>query len=426
MLTAVGISLSIGLAICIFSLSAGIDMSIHSILEESGVDIYVVPKGVPVFLQDLFPPLSESRKISASLLKNPDITAAGPRLVDSLYLTSKTGNELDELLENELVEWDELKIVHAIGRGRVPEMDGDFGGEKILKGTYLPTKSDPFYQNGAYEGRANSSHFTHEIVLDEGLSKLLDVTVGDRVYVSKDSPQRMEEVLNWSSSTVYFDVVGVLQEMYEGEDIVSCVLHLSEMQYLLGLTKFDKATKIFVEVRPGADKDAVCRWIENESAYSDKLSAYTVEELEEELYKFTDVMRSFGEMITIITTIVSIIFVATVVVISVKERTNEIGILKAIGISTRTVVGYFLAEIFIICILGYLLGLLLGVIGVHIVDYMVTSSYDSLPPGLVITKITSGVLIRVTVFAFIISILGGLFPSYLTSRVPPITAIRRV
>ena len=424
-MTAVGISLSIGLAICIFSLSAGIDMSIHNILEETGVDVYVVPKGVPVFLQDLFPPLSDSRKISSSLLRNPDITAAGPRLVDSLYFTSRTENELDELLGNGAPEWDDLKIVHAIGRGRVPEMDGNFGGEKIIHGKYLPTKSDPFYKNG-YKDGANSSHFTHEIVLDRGLAKLLDVTVGDRVYVSKDSPQRIEEVLNWSSSTVYFDVVGVLQEIYEGEDIVSCVLHLSEMQYLLGLTKFDKATKIFVEVRPGADKDAVCSWIENESAYSDKLSAYTVEELEEDLYEFTDVMRSFGEIITVITTVVSIIFVATVVVISVKERTNEIGILKAIGISTRTVVGYFLAEVFIICVLGYILGILLGLIGVHIVDYLVLSSYDSLPPGLVITKVTTGVLFRVTVFAFIISILGGLFPSYLTSRVPPITAIRRI
>ena len=65
----IGISLSIGLAICIFSLSAGIELSIHTILDERGVDVYVVPKGVPVFLQDFFPPLTDSRDISRSLLK---------------------------------------------------------------------------------------------------------------------------------------------------------------------------------------------------------------------------------------------------------------------------------------------------------------------------------------------------------------------
>jgi len=426
LLTVTGISLSIGLAICIFSLSAGIDLSIHTILEETGVDVYVVPRGVPVFLQDLSNPLIDSRAISRSLLKNPGIKAAGPRLIDSIYMTGHSTDDFREIYADGTQGLKESKIFHNIGRGRVPEMDRNFGGETMVKGEYLPTQSDPFYQNGTYLGDAESSLFTHEIVLDVYLAELLDVVVGDRVFASRTPPQSKEEILDWSNRTVYFDVVGIVRESYEGSDMPSCVLHLSEMQYLMNLTRFDKATKIFVEVEEGADMDKISDWIEEESTYGAELSAYSSEEFESDLLDFTDVMRSFGGMITIITTFVSIIFVATIVVISIKERTGEIGILKAIGISSRSVVFLFFTETMIICLLGYLLGLLLGVLGVHIVDYMVISSYDSLPPGLVITKITPGVLGKVTVFAFLISILGGVVPSYLTTRVPPITAMRRV
>ncbi len=426
LLTVTGISLSIGLAICIFSLSAGIDHSIHTILEETGVDVYVVPRGVPVFLQDFFPPMSESRNISRSLLANPEIKAAGPRLVDSIYLTGKSPEDFSEIYSNSSPGLKESKIFHSIGRGRVPEMDGNFGGESIITGEYLPTHGDPFYQNGTYGGGVTSSLFTHEIVLDVYLAELLDVKVGERVFAAKNPPQTEGEILDWSNRTIYFDVVGIVTESYEGSDMPSCVLHLSEMQLLVGLTRFDSATKIFVEVEAGADADNISYWIEEKSAFGVELSAYSSEELESDLLDFTDVMRSFGGMITIITTFVSIIFVATIVVISIKERTGEIGILKAIGISTRSVVFLFFTETIVLCILGYLLGLLLGFIGVHIVDYMVISSYDSLPQGLVITKITMGVLGKVTIFAFLISILGGVVPSYLTTRVPPITAIRRV
>lgn len=426
MLTVTGISLSIGLAICIFSLSAGIDLSIHTILEETGVDVYVVPRGVPVFLQDLFPPLSDSRNISISLLKNPEIKAAGPRLIDSIYLTGHSPDDFREIFENGTLELKDSNIFHSIGRGRVPEMDGNFGGESMVKGEYLPTRGDPFYQNGTYVGGMKSSLFTHEIVLDVDIAELLGLDVGDRVYAAKNPPQSREEILDWSNRTIHFDVVGILRESYEGSDMPSCVLHLSEMQYLVGLTRFDSATKIFVEVEAGADVYNVSDWIEEESAFGAELSAYSSEEFESDLLDFTDVMRSFGGMITIITTFVSIIFVATIVVISIKERTEEIGILKAIGISTRSVVFLFFTETMAICLLGYLLGLLMGVIGVHIVDYMVISSYDSLPHGLVITKITPEVLGKVTVFAFLISLLGGVVPSYLTTRVSPITAMRRL
>ncbi len=426
LLSATGISLSIALGICIFSLSAGIDASIHSIIEEVGVDIYVVPEGAPVFFQDMFPPISDSRDISRTLLGNENITAAGPRLIGSLYLTSLTSDEMDDLDHDGGIGEDELKVYHAITRGRVPEMDGDFGGETVISGEYLPTRDDPFYQNGKYEGGENSSHFTHEIVLDEGLAEVLDVNVGDRIFASNDFPQLADEVREWWNTTVYFDITGIVTESYETRDMLSCIVHLSELQYMLGLTKFDGATKIFVELRDGADPGATSKWIDEESPYHGKISAYTKEEYEADLIHFSEVMKSFGEMITIITTVVSVIFVATVVVISVKERTNEIGILKAIGIPNKSIIIMFVAETFLLCLLGYLLGLILGFVGTHIVDFMILTYYDSIPASIEITKITPLVIGKVTLYAFLISVLGSVFPSYFTGKIPPITAIRRV
>lgn len=424
-LIVIGISLSIGLSICIFSLSSGIDHSIHSILEERGVDVYVVPKGAPVFLQNLFPPLSEGRNISRSLSRNPHIAAAGPRLLDSVYLTDRTPEEMAERAGSDDAEAP-LDIYHAVGKGRVPGSDGDFGGEIMKEGRYLPTRDDPFYQNGSYRSGPASPLFTREIVLDVELARLLEVKVGEFVYLAGDYPQTPADLPEWSNRTIRFRITGIMEERYEGEDMPSCVLHLSELQYILGHTKFDKVSKIFVELTGDADSGEVKEWIENDSPYARELSAYTDEEYEVQLREFTDVLGSFGGIISVISGTASVVFVATVVILSVRERKREIGTLKSLGISTRTIIFFFLSEITIICSLGFVLGLLLGYAGNHIVEYLIDVHYGPLPAAVVLTDLTVSVVRRVTLFAFLITFLASLVPTYLISRMPPVNAMRGV
>ena len=101
---------------------------------------------------------------------------------------------------------------------------------------------------------------------------------------------------------------------------------------------------------------------------------------------------------------------------SVIERTREIGIRKAVGAKNRDILTQFLAEAFIIGILGCLVGILIG-IGVA----YITSGW--------LIKTNVVIISLQTIFiscgaALILSLLFGLYPAYRASSLTPIDALR--
>jgi len=121
-----------------------------------------------------------------------------------------------------------------------------------------------------------------------------------------------------------------------------------------------------------------------------------------------------GFIIGIITLIGAAIGLMNIMLVSVTERTKEIGTLKAIGASSQSIRLQFLLEAIIICQMGGILGIILGIIAGNAVSLSVGGSF--VIPWL-------WILVGVT-FCLIVGLISGIYPAFKASKADPIEALR--
>ena len=126
-----------------------------------------------------------------------------------------------------------------------------------------------------------------------------------------------------------------------------------------------------------------------------------------------------GWIITFFSLLIGGFSIFNIMYISVKERTNEIGVQKALG-STRSFILYqFLTESVLTCLLGGLLGLLVLFIGVQIVEQLILNMGINMH---IIVSFTD--VMRAIVLSLIIGLVAGVIPSGMAASVDPVVAIR--
>lgn len=135
-------------------------------------------------------------------------------------------------------------------------------------------------------------------------------------------------------------------------------------------------------------------------------------------------VKQFGNIRLLIITIGTVVFFTLLLVtgntmaISVRERTAEIGVLKAIGFSDRSVLGFIVGESLMIAIIGCV-GLLLAIV---VVPGISKGLGGMLPPLLLSTR----VLLYGVVAAIVVGFAAGILPAWGAMRMRVVNALRRV
>ncbi|TVR85840.1 MAG: FtsX-like permease family protein [Saprospirales bacterium] len=128
----------------------------------------------------------------------------------------------------------------------------------------------------------------------------------------------------------------------------------------------------------------------------------------------TVTLRIGAVSIGFITLLGAAIGLMNIMLVSVTERTREIGIIKALGATRKTVIGQFLIEAIIICQMGGVMGIILGIAVGNVVTLLLGGSFI-IPWGWIILGLVTCTMVGLG---------SGLYPAVKASRLDPIESLR--
>ncbi|MFC0270764.1 ABC transporter permease [Metabacillus herbersteinensis] len=146
----------------------------------------------------------------------------------------------------------------------------------------------------------------------------------------------------------------------------------------------------------------------------DSYQVFNFEEMAEGIGQITTIMTLIISSIAGISLIVGGIGVMNIMLVSVTERTREIGIRKALGATKRQILTQFLIESVTLTLIGGIIGIILGAVAATVVSFFAGW------PSLVSWQVVIGGLL----FSMIIGIVFGMLPANKAARLNPIDSLR--
>jgi ABC-type lipoprotein release transport system permease subunit len=288
-------------------------------------------------------------------------------------------------------------------------------GAKITGIDPLSAANDP-YREGLIDGKYLTPDDRDAVLIGRPMADKLNLSVGDSVGLS----------LNTADGTVQeqtFIVKGIYTTNTYGFDSATVFLPLAKAQ---AMTQTEKhASTVFVLLNETASTDVVAPALN----VSSNLQVKTWKDLNTLFLEWETMAQSYIGFLYIIILAISVSVIINTLIMSVYERTREIGILAAIGMRGARIMMLFLAESSLLAVGGVIMGLILGVLATlyfNVHGFYVGNMGLS---GIAVTdtvyaKLTTENLINLTILTFVATMLAGLYPAVVASRMEPVAALR--
>ena len=248
----------------------------------------------------------------------------------------------------------------------------------------------------------NGTLFTNnsadEVIVGKTAAEGLNQTVGDTINLyGKD-----------------FKIVGTFET---GNFITDAgiMMSLSTLQNLTG--NEDKISNVLVKVTDDANVTTVSKTIED--TYPNELSTTTAEATAGRINQGLGFIDTATWAISLLAIFIGAVGVINTMIMSVYERTREIGVLKAVGWKDRRILGMILGESVVLTLIAFVVGTVVAVVGVELLLTLSPSV-----GGIITPSYAPDIFIRAFVVAFLVGVIGGLYPAYRASRLSPTEALR--
>ena len=384
-LTVLGIVIGVGAVIAMISIGRGAENTITGSISGIGTNLIFVFRGGSEEVRNPKPITFGDAEAIADPFQAPSVMAVAPMLQGQVRVTfgGETANttiqgitsEFSTVRNRTVTEGEYIDEAHILGRASVALLGIDtadklFGRTSGLTGETIRIEGQPFRVIGILEERGGSS-FNNEddivlVPISTAQTRLLRRSTSDRV-----------------------DVLMVQAASAEAVPIAS--------QEIAQILRTRHRTEI------GADDFTIL-------TQQDFLS--TAETI-------TGVLTIFLGGIAAISLLVGGIGIMNIMLVSVTERTREIGLRKALGARKRDILIQFLTESSVLSLIGGLIGIALGWAISLVVGQIAAASDTPIVPAIGID-----VILLATIFSTAVGLFFGIYPANRAANLEPVEALR--
>jgi len=417
-LTMLGIIIGIGAVICIDTLGNSLTKTVQNTMESTG--------GNTVYLQ-------LQQKSAEEETTDSGMTFRGPgRQREATEDDKYTDEMLLDLYGKFPDEIKNIQVTASLGNGQVKKgseyanvsVTGVFPSEfesgnppKMLAGNLLDAKAysegkavamvSDYFCNNLYDGDVN-----------EAIGKEVEVVIGQKYYTftiggvyKYEAGDNMMSMMSSTSSdydtstSMYVPIRNIQEKLHEyGYQQVTII---TDPDYVTDQEQFMTDIKNYLD-----------KYYHNNKYFQP--STFSMSSIFEEFTSMLNSVKAVFAGVAAISLLVGGIGVMNIMLVSISERTREIGTRKALGASNTSIRTQFIVEAVVLCLIGGALGIVTGIgMGLAGVEIMskVSGSAVSAAPSL------KSMVIAV-VFSLAIGVFFGYYPANKAAKMNPIDALR--
>jgi len=376
-LTIGGVAVAVAVLVCLLGFNAGYQEALTSDIDKMGYQVLVTAKGCPYEAATRVLSGEAGLKfidedIYKQIISDPDIDKITPLLTQVVYDPEKSDGK------------------------------GGFDSYSGIERSYMELKPNVQLKSGEWF----SSDDANEVILGydqaESIQKKLQKTVGDKISIPGEDTNLV--------------IVGIFEKTASLED-GDFFLPLKTAQRIFEIE--GKLTSIGIKLKQ----------IDRLSAFEERLypiasiQVISMSQVKGTILNLVSSAKILIMSVAFIAIFVAIIGVINTILMSVFERTQEIGIMKAIGASKLDIFKLIWIETLIICTLGGFFGSIVAILGGNFTELLVRKVMPYAPGGKLLL-ITPELLLFSFLGVIIIGIISGLYPAFRAASMRPIEVIR--
>lgn len=372
-LTIGGVAIAVAVLVSLFGFDAGYQKGLNNDIDKLGYHLLVTAKGCPyeaatLMLQGGGGLRYMEEDVYRRIIKDPRIDSITPQLVSSVYNQEGAG-----------------------GRGSIALYMG-------IEKSYIDLKPWSKFKSGGWF----SGNDVDEAIMGYEAAELEQRSVGDKIFIPGIGKVLM--------------VVGIFERTGTQDDGI-IFIPLAFAQKIFNLQ--GKLTGIGIKLK---DIHDIAKF--EEDLYNEPgIQVISLAQVRGTILNLVSSARAMASSIALIAIFIAVIGVTNTILMSVFERTREIGMMKALGASATDIFKIIWIETTLICVIGGFFGMALAFFGSHIVEQIIRHALPYAPAGKLVF-IRPQMLFASFLATVIMGLVAGTYPALRASLMKPIEAIR--